>query len=196
MMSNYFAKLPRDVVEELFGPDGLAENTLPEVSLDGDQLDDDAADPDIGPLVGSFLVPFKAKADSDYIANVVGGRRRRTRRHEGLINECAAWLDRRGYEPMRNAAVDLGLEEPLVIIEGKTIGETWAPSIRQAVSQLYEYRYFRVASPDAHLIFLAERAVPDTWVRYLERDREIGVMWPARRGYHMSPRAQRILSPG
>jgi hypothetical protein len=28
---------------------------------------------------------------------------------------------------MRNAAVDLGLEDPPVIIEGKTVGAVWAP---------------------------------------------------------------------
>jgi hypothetical protein len=191
MMSNYFAKLPRDVVEELFGPDGLAERELDPVEGDGAPADERDVDPGI-PL-GSFLRPFKPKADSEYMANVVGGRHRRSRRHERLVNECAEWLDRKGYAPMRNAAVDLGLDDPPVIIEAKTVGATWGPSVRQAVSQLYEYRYFGVASPDSDLIFLAEREVPDAWMRYLERDRDIGVMWPNKRGYHLSRLARRAL---
>lgn len=93
---------------------------------------------------------------------------------------------------MRNAAVDLGLEEPPVIIEGKT-NAGWAPPVRQAVSQLYEYRYFKIASPDSALVFLAEKGVPESWVRYLEKDRAIGVMWPLSGGYHLSRLARAAL---
>jgi hypothetical protein len=194
MMSNYFTKLPRDVVLELFGPDGLAEGALP-LAEDGPQPPHDEGNDDVDPgtPLGSFLHPFKAKADSEYITNVVGGRRTRSRRHERLINDCAAWLAAQDYEPMRNAAVDLGLDDPAVIIEGKTVGRAWAPPVRQAVSQLYEYRYFKVASPNAKLIFLSEAAVPPSWVRYLERDRSIGVMWPSRGDYHLSRLARAAL---
>lgn len=194
MMSNYFAKLPRDVVLELFGPDGLAEGALP-LAEDGQQSTRDEGDGDVDPgtPLGSFLHPFKPKADSDYMSDVVGGRRKRSRRHERLINDCAAWLAANGYEPMCNAAVDLGLDDPAVIIEGKTIAAAWAPPVRQAVSQLYEYRYFKVASPDSGLIFLSEKMVPASWVSYLEKDRAIGVMWPSKSSYHVSPVARRAL---
>jgi hypothetical protein len=37
-------------------------------------------------------MPRRFKADGDYLANVVGGRQSRSRRHEPLINDCAAWL--------------------------------------------------------------------------------------------------------
>jgi hypothetical protein len=184
MMSNYFAKLPTDVAMELFGSDGLAWEALP--------VTDDPAEPgtgdDIDPGMpqSSFLRPFRPKADSQYLTNVVGGRQARSRRHERLINDCAEWLASEEFEPMRNAAVDLGLATPPVIIEGKTVGAGWAPPIRQAVSQLYEYRYFKVASPDSALILLAERPVPEIWVRYLEKDRGIGVIWPESGGYQLS----------
>jgi hypothetical protein len=188
MMSNYFVKLPRNVVEEFFGQDGLAEAALPEVGdADGSTPENDGIDP--GSSRRSFLRPFKPKADSDYVANVVGGRRRRSRRHESIINNCATWLEEQGYEPMRNAAVDLGLAQPPVLIEGKTINASWAPPIRQAVSQLYEYRYFKVADPGSRLIFLSETEVPKDWIRYLEQDRNIGVMWP--NGPGLSPFAAR-----
>jgi hypothetical protein len=193
MMSNYFAKLPKDVVPELFGPDGLAEGALPVADDTPPTAGDGDADVDPGTPLSSFLHPFKPKADSDYLANVVGGRRPRTRRHERLINECAEWLAGQGFEPMRNAAVDLGLDDPAVIIEGKTVAATWAPPVRQAVSQLYEYRYFKVASPESRLIFLSEKPVPESWVRYLEKDRMIGVIWPSSSGYHLSILARAAL---
>jgi hypothetical protein len=191
MMSNYFAKLPRDVVLELFGEDGLAEGELEELPGPSATPDDDDTDP--GPSRAGFLTPFKPKADSDYMSNLVGGRRPRTRRHELIINECAAWLEQQGYTPMRNAAVDLGLEEPPVLIEGKTVGKSWASPIRDAISQLYEYRYFKVADPKSKLIFLAENEVPPGWVEYLEGDRRIGVMWRSGSGYHLSDLAARAL---
>jgi len=55
------------------------------------------------------------------------------------------------------------------------------------------YRYFRVASPDSGLIFLSEKAVPASWVRYLEMDRSIGVMWPSKGSYHLSRLARSAL---
>jgi len=62
MMSNYFAKLPRDVVLELFGPDGLAESVLP--------LADDALQPppDEGDGDGEFRVPRSARAEASTAA--------------------------------------------------------------------------------------------------------------------------------
>ncbi|HST33511.1 MAG TPA: hypothetical protein VLJ80_08330 [Solirubrobacteraceae bacterium] len=192
MMSNYFAKLPRDVALELFGVDGLAEEALPETE-DGAPAPITGDDIDPGPTQSSFLRPFRSKADSDYLSNVVGGRHPRSRRHERLINDCAAWLRSEGMEPMRNAAIDLGLEDPPVIIEGKTVATGWAAPVRQAVSQLYEYRYFKVAAPNSALVFLAEKAVPETWVRYLEKDRKIGVMWPSSGDYRLSRLARAAL---
>jgi hypothetical protein len=136
-------------------------------SLDGGP-EDDTVDP--GMPRRSFLHPFKAKADSSYVTEVVRGRGVRARRYERPINDCAEWLQAQGYEPMRNAAVDLGLEEPLVIIEGKTIGSQWAPPFRQVVSLIYEYRYFKVAAPNASLIFLSQEQVPAVWLHFLEKD--------------------------
>jgi hypothetical protein len=48
-----------------------------------------------------------------------------------------------------------------------------------AVGQLYEYRFFQVADPRAALLFLSDKPVPQNWVDYLERDRQIGAAWPS-----------------
>jgi hypothetical protein len=193
MMSNYFARMPQELVELLFGADGLAGDQLPSPAPEPDE--DEAGDTavDVGEAPGGFLDPFQAKADTEYSVRIVGGQRRRTRRHEKLVNDCAAWLATRGREPGRNAAVDLGTKEPAVVIEAKTIGSYWPSAIREAVGQLYEYRYFKVTEPDAGLVFLAGKPVPEKWVRYLEQDRDIGVMWPQGSGYHLSAYAKRYL---
>ena len=60
--------------------------------------------------------------------------------------------------------------------------------------ELYEYRYFKVAAPSASLIFLSDQPVPDEWVKYLESDRGIGVMWPhGKAGFELSKMAEKSL---
>ena len=188
-MSNYFAKMPAALVAELFGSD-LVDDLLdivapePEQDQPGQTRTTSAA----------FLAPFKPKADTEYEAFISSKREQRSRGHETLVNRCALWLEDSGYTPARNAAVDLGLMDGSVIIEAKTIGATWATPIRQAVGQLYEYRYFNIARPDAELIFLSDRPVPNEWVKYLENDRNIGAMWPNETsGFELTQLARRSL---
>jgi hypothetical protein len=66
--------------------------------------------------------------------------------------------------------------------------------LRLPLPLLYEYRYFKVASPASGLVFLPEKAVPASWVRYLEEDRAIGVMWPSKSSYQLSPSARAALN--
>jgi hypothetical protein len=191
-MSNYFTKLTSEMVGTLFGPSGLAEDALP-VAIDesGDTTGDSRLN--VGTDSRGFLLPFRPKGDTNYIVDLQGGRRIRSRTHERLVNRCAGWLSRNKLHPARNAAVDLGLEQPPVVIEAKVIGESWAKPIREAVGQLYEYRYFKVTDPSSQLIFLADKRVPPTWVRYLERDRGIGVISMLHNRVELSKLARRAL---
>jgi hypothetical protein len=142
-MSNYFAKLPAAAVAVLFDTTGLGEaRAEPPTAEEGDPVEADV--PSLAQT--GFLAPFKPKADTDYLTKLRGGIRRRGRRHETLVNSFAAWLEDRGFEVGRNAAVDLGLTEPSVVIEAKIVIR-WPDAIRAAVGQLYEYRYFKVADP-------------------------------------------------
>jgi hypothetical protein len=148
----------------------------------------------IGRRLGGFLRPFRDRADTNYIANVDGGSALRDRAHETLVNSFARWLTARGFLVASNAAIDLGLEQPPVIIEAKKIrAGRWAPAIREAIGQLYEYRYFQVVAPESELIFLVSTEVPAHWLGYLDQDREIGAAWPTADGFHLSDRAWRIL---
>lgn len=196
-MSNYFAKLPRDMVGLLFGRDGLDPVADAGVYPVPRGVDPENAAAPAGDGLGGwrigFLQPFRSKADTDYVVNIVGGERVQQRAHESLVTQCAAWLDTNGLTPGCNAVIDLGVEEPPVVIEAKVVSGSWPDSVRAAVGQLYEYRYFRVADRHAQLIFLADRMPPHEWIEYLERDRQIGVMWPDGDGFALSRRARRAL---
>ncbi|MDP9436455.1 MAG: hypothetical protein M3P93_15190 [Actinomycetota bacterium] len=194
-MPNYFAKLPAELVPVLFGSDGHG-GFVSEADWRDDDPSDGSTDPEPqGPSRRGYLQPFAAKGDEEYIANALGGPRRRTRRHETLVNEFARWLgDNFECAPARNQAIDLGLTEPPIIVEAKTYKGSWAQVARQAVGQLYEYRYWQVVDPDSWLILLADVEMPAVWVDYLEQDREIGVVWPdGSGGYTASPYAQQAL---
>ncbi|MEU4602479.1 hypothetical protein AB0F43_05825 [Kribbella sp. NPDC023972] len=190
-MSNYFAKLPADLVTELFGAEANWHPQAVTVSSAHAQSSRIVTHQVPSP---AFLAPFRPKADTTYEAFVTAGRQRRHRDHETLVNACALWLQSSGHTSARNAAVDLGLLDGTVIIEAKIIGGAWPGAIRAALGQLYEYRYFQVARPDAALIFLCDQPVPTEWVAYLEDDRGVGCMWPAPpSGFALTSLARRAL---
>jgi hypothetical protein len=191
LMSNYFTKLPFVFQELLFGTDGLAESELPDPPAE----EGPPEPPTSAGVRAHYLRPFKRKADSQYLTRIEGGLRRRGRHHETLVNDFARWLQDRGHRVGRNAAIDLGLEEPPVIIEAKSVA-SWAGAIREAVGQLYEYRYFQVVSPESHLVFLASQSVPKPWLRYLEDDRGIGAAWRVGHDFELSPLAEAALGVG
>lgn len=67
-MSNYFTKLPKVMVDLLFGYDGLASEKLPH-----DREDDESINSDLDGLPRSrraFLKPFRAKADTEYAVSI------------------------------------------------------------------------------------------------------------------------------
>jgi hypothetical protein len=143
------------------------------------------------------LRPFKPKADSECIARIEGGTQRRDRAHERLVNPFREWLQAHGFDPRSNMAIDIGLDDPPVVVEAKTLPfgtrQKWTRAIREAVGLLYEYRYFQVVRPDSELIFLASHRVPEDWVRYLEDDRHIGVAWQEGDGFRLSILARTAL---
>jgi hypothetical protein len=193
LMSNYFTKLPLAMQQELFGADSLGEGDLPDPpQADGPPI---AADEDRHGRPGGFLRLFKPRADTDYITHVSGGAFRRGRTHETLVNDFAEWLAGKGLLAASNAAIDLGLERPPVIIEAKVIRPgRWAAAIREAMGQLYEYRYFQIVAPQSGLLFLASVDIPRKWLDYLDKDRQIGAAWRSSRGkFMLTYRARKML---
>lgn len=141
------------------------------------------------------LNPFKAKSDSDYAQDVPGGTRRRSRPHEGLVNGFSEWLQALGYDVVYNKWVDLAVREPPVFFEAKSVRKSpkLPSAIREAVGQLYEYRYFLAEAPQTGLVLVLDTEVPGKWVSYLDEDREIGLAWRAEKGFALSPLAASLL---
>jgi len=135
------------------------------------------------------LKPFKPKADLEYQVQIEGGIRTQERSHESLVNSFAQWLRKHGIKTGRNAAVDLGVEQPPVIVEAKQV-KSWSLAIRQAIGQLYEYRYFKIAPPNSALVFLGSEPVPAEWLEYLEKDRDIAVGWKTSDGFFLTDKAK------
>src|SRR5205814_69283 len=126
-------------------------------------------EPEVAPPTFSYLEPFVEKADAEYIVNIVQRRAKRGRRHETLVNSCARWFVGQNLAVRRNTAIDLAVSDPPVIVEAKMLpAKGFATEIRSAIGQLYEYRYFKIASPKAPLVLLASRSLSEQWVRYLE----------------------------
>lgn len=185
MLSNYFAKISFSSLEAVFGREALAN-----WGLDGEPTPRSPLA--TKPSVGGFLKPFRPKADTEYLSITRASVNPRTRHHETLVNDCAKWLASEGFRVGRNAAVDLAILDPLTLIEAKTVID-WTRAVRDGVSQLYEYRYFRVASPAANLVLLTDEAPPPRWLKYLEKDRRIGAMWRHAKGFELSKLAARQL---
>ena len=70
-----------------------------------------------------------------------------------------------------------------------------ASSIREAVGQPFEYKFFEVAKPQAGLNSLASKPIPQEWHDYLERDRGIGLAWRSEDRFHLSDAAKRTFGP-
>ncbi len=185
MVNYYFAKMPRALVELLFGASGWAE----EAAVDPPSEEGEPVAVEEAGVVRGYLQPFRPKADSEYEARVQKRKQWRGRRHETLVNEFSKWLTEQGFCPARNRAIDIGIEEPPVIIEAKIVS-TWPQATREAVGQLYEYKYFQVVSPKSRLVFLSSIKVPGEWCRYLERDRDISVAWQSKDGFHLTAKCK------
>jgi hypothetical protein len=184
MMSNYFTKFPSALVPILFGATGIADQELASPTGAAEAVSKGPSMPDAKP---AFLQPFKPKADAEYVAHIAPRVEKRTRRHETLVNDFVEWAEARSIQVRRNQAIDIALGDPPVVVEAKMLPEhTHSGPIREAIGQLYEYRYFRIVSPKAKLILLVSRPLPSNWVKYLEEDRGIGVAWPHDGGFRLS----------
>jgi hypothetical protein len=184
---------PRKRLELSF--QGSVRATSFESSLAGraDEEAPEAVDDTPGPLE---LQPFAYRADAAYQAGSNVPLVERKRHHETLVNDFASWLREHGLSPVNNRSIDIGLLDPPVIVEAKYVPDEngWASYIREAVGQLYEYRWFgQGPSNSANLVFLASRRPPDDWLRYLEEDRSIAVIWFSQSGFRLSARAESIF---
>lgn len=79
------------------------------------------------------------------------------------------------------------------MLEAKIIGNSWPLAIRAGIAQIYEYWRFRVEAPDLEFVLLVDNEPPEKWLKYLERDRVIGVIRRADGAFEMPKLAKKVI---
>ncbi|GAA2479198.1 hypothetical protein GCM10010393_07000 [Streptomyces gobitricini] len=115
---------------------------------------------------------FRAKSSESYYVDVQGGRQERTKEHEALLLRFAQHAVACGYIPITEGMHprDVVLRHPRSphrewLVEGKTVqpGKEYR-AVREAVGQLYEYRYFYYEKKERqapHLVALFTHDIGD-----------------------------------
>ena len=152
------------------------------------------------PISDESLIPHnqvvEAKSD-DYIMSQIARAKleRANAEHKLTLSKLVDFLQCKGFVVERSRLVDAfcRLKTGPAIFEVKSI----TPSnergqCRQALSQLYEYRYLH-SFPEASLWLVLSSQPRIDWITdYLQSDRDIGVLW-LEGGYFSGPGVARLL---
>lgn len=113
---------------------------------------------------------FKPKNDSDYVVRVASQTLKKSRLHEKVVNEYAAWAEAVGFQVSSPHPVDLSLQlaGKRWIVEVKAVYKGDATrAVREAFGQLFEYRHF-LYDEETRVVALFSEPVGDAYVAYLE----------------------------
>jgi hypothetical protein len=129
------------------------------------------------PSAGS-QTQFRPRSEQEYATFISGGIQRRSRRHERLVRLAAERLHEAGATVSNPHPRDLLVTDPVVIIfEAKIVGSVDPIfAVREAVGQLFEYRYF-VGPREAELCILLDAAPREGLVRYVENFLGLFIVW-------------------
>jgi hypothetical protein len=116
----------------------------------------------------------------------------RHRLHEKLIREYGTWISGHGHKPSTKChPIDLLLRRVNheVLVEAKIVqcADDTQPA-RNAIGQLFEYRYKYRAGRDVHLAVLLNQRLCPSYVSFLE-NLQIGCVWREGETWAGSPRA-------
>jgi hypothetical protein len=114
---------------------------------------------------------FKPKSDEDYLVRVQGRELRKSRRHEGLINEYVSWLSARGLMCASPHPIDLVVTRPdgSWIVEAKVLYRGNATdAVRAAIGQLFAYRHFHYRGEQVQLLALFSEGIGPAYIQFLE----------------------------
>jgi len=125
-------------------------------------------------------------------------RERAASSHQALVNLMARKLRGYGAIPRSNRYIDLSARvcNRSHLFEMKSTTErNFTSQIRRGLSQLYEYRYIEQI-PDCRLVLVLQNPLPTPirWMNeYLERDRNILLVWDGRGQFFASDASRRVL---
>ncbi len=173
---------------ELFTPSELsvAAGRLRKYGYTGEELAQD-------PLIREAV--FKPKNDQEYFAWIRGGLQKRSRNHEKLVTQAAAFFRKQGFSISNRHPIDLSIDSPLkIIFEAKLVGTRSAVfAIRNAIGQLYEYRYF-LGPEDANLCVLLDREPEKPIIVYVEKVLGVLIVWSAGATFAAGPETKKLFS--
>ncbi len=140
------------------------------------------------------LALFEPKPDGDYLVRIRGGRRVQTRRHETLVGMAGRFLKTQCAMTVHTPHPrDLYSSRPReIIFEAKVISGSGTKSVREAVGQLFWYRY-KYGPPEADLCVLLDRQPSRSIVAFVERGLGLLIVWMHRDGLVAGPKTQSIL---
>ncbi|MFJ2820883.1 MrcB family domain-containing protein [Streptomyces toxytricini] len=154
--------------------------------------------PTVSPATVVRPAGFKPRNSSDYIAHIAAHQQVKSRKHEELIKDFAAYISKRDYTP-KNQHVhpkDLTLQPSDAerapapdgrewLVEAKVVRKGRADTaVREAIGQLREYSYFLYREkqlPAPHLIALFSEDI-GVFAPYLE-DQGISAIWQTADGW-------------
>jgi hypothetical protein len=121
---------------------------------------------------------LKLKNEEDYVVRISAGVERRSRKHERLVRMAAEYLSKHCNGLVTPHPIDLRIIQPKnVIIEAKLTHDNNAVfAVREAVGQLYEYRYF-LGPKDALLCILLDANPGPALVEYVENHLALAICW-------------------
>lgn len=150
---------------------------------------------EVVPALAEPALVFEPKSAADYVAVLKGGQQRKTRSHEALVKFAAETLQASGAVVANPHPIDLLVASPIkIIIEAKTTrGRAAGFAIREAVGQLYEYRYF-IGPQSARLCILLDAAPESDFLTYVENVLGLMVLWRAEPRLVAGPATQTVFA--
>ncbi len=114
---------------------------------------------------------FRPKDASDYTATVTAHTQHRTRKHEAVVRAYGEHARDAGWTPATNVHPrDLVLRkgQTEVLCEVKVVGPNAEHAVREAIGQLFTYRYFYPTAQPSPLLAVFSKPVGDAFVDLLE----------------------------
>jgi len=111
---------------------------------------------------------FEPRTRDEYVASFTKSTYTVSPLHEALINDFAKFVRTKNWEPLNKKIQnrDLVLQDKSgyeILIEAKSVGKSQEQVVRQAIGQLFAYRYVYYQGKDIPLIALFNREINEIW---------------------------------
>lgn len=116
---------------------------------------------------------FEARTREEYVASFTKFSYQVSPLHEALINDFAEFVKTKNWKPLNKKIQnrDLVIQDESgyeILIEAKSIGKSQELVVRQAIGQLFAYRYVYYQGKNIPMIALFNREINEIWQGLLE----------------------------